>query len=413
MSGYEHRVKTSEVPTRILPPRRISAGIPVVFGTAPIEELTDKPINEPRIIHTYDDFVKTFGWSDDWDKYTLCEFAYSHFAMFGMAPIVFINVYDPAVHTSGDPAVADPTQVTSADIIGGIDAGTGAKEGLELVADVFPQFRLVPGLIVAPKWSEDPAVAIVMAAKASKINNLFNAMAVVDIPDTTVTKYTDVPAYKNDNSLTDPFMITCWGKPCLGDRNFHGSTILAGTICHTDADNDDVPYVSPSNKRNYCNGAKVNGKDLKLGLLEAEYLNGQGVVVPFNFDGGWKMFGNRTAAYPSNTDPKDSFIPVRRFFNWHGNTFILTYWNLLDAPLNRRQIETIMDSEQIRLNGFAKREYILGGRIVFQEDENPTTDLMDGISRFHTFMTPPSPNRVIENILEYDPTYISALFGGE
>ncbi|WFS63457.1 phage tail sheath family protein [Pseudodesulfovibrio thermohalotolerans] len=409
---YEHRVKTSEVPTQILPPRRISAGVPVVIGTAPVEDLADKPVNEPRVIYSYSEFVATFGWSDDWDKYTLCEFAYSHFALFGVAPIVCINVYDPASHQSGDPAAGDPTQVVSADIIGGIDADTGARTGLELVADVFPRYRLVPGQIVAPKWSEDPSVAIVMEAKAERINGLFNAMAVIDIPDGTVTRYTDVPAYKEANNLTGKRMIDCWGKPYMGDMVFHGSTMLAGRICLTDADHDDVPYVSPSNKRIKATGAKVNGRDLYLGLEEAEYLNGQGVVLFFNFDGGWKAWGNRTAAYPSVTDPKDAFIPIRRFFNWHGNTFILTYWQLLDNPLNRRQIETIMDSEQIRLNGFTSREYILGGRIAFLEDENPTTDLMDGISRFHTYMTPPSPNRVIENILEYDATYVSALFGG-
>jgi len=407
---YDHRVKTSEVPTQFLPPRRISAGTPVLVGTAPVEDLTVKPVNELVLCYSYAEFVAQLGWSDDWTKYTLCEFAYAHFALFGMAPIVFINVYDPATHKTGE--VADPAVVASVDIIGGIDAGTGAKSGLELVADVFPRFGLVPGQIVAPGWSDDPAVGIVMEAKATGINGLFNAMAIIDIPDGTVTKYTDVATYKETNNLTGAHMIVGWGKPYLGDMAFHASTQIAGRICLTDADHDDVPYVSPSNKRLMTTGAKVNGKDIYLGLEQAEYLNGQGVVVPFNFNGGWKLFGNRTAAYPSVTDPKDAFIPIRRFFNWHGNTFILTYWQLLDAPLNRRQVETIVDSEQIRLNGFTQREYVLGGRIAFLEDENPTTDVMDGISRFHTYMTPPSPNRVIENILEYDASYISALFGG-
>ena len=36
---------------------------------------------------------------------------------------------------------------------------------------------------------------------------------------------------------------------------------------------------------------------------------------------------------------------------------------------------------------------------------------MDGVIRFHTWMTPPSPARQIENILEYDPSYIQTLFG--
>ncbi|MGE4424781.1 MAG: phage tail sheath family protein [Pseudodesulfovibrio sp.] len=400
------------MPTSILPAVNVNAGVPVVFGTAPIEGLEDQPVNELKLIYTYTEFVETFGWSDDWEKYTLCEFAYSHFALFRVAPVVFVNVYDPATHTSGDPATADPTQVSSADIIGGVDADTLSKTGLELVSDVYPTFQIVPGQIVAPGWSEIPGVAIVMAAKAQGINGLFNCHAICDIPDGTVTRYSDVPAYKVANSLTDPYMLTPWGRLYVGDMVFHCSSSLAGRICLTDSLNNDVPYVSPSNKSALCSGCRVNGKDIRLGLEQAEYLNGQGVVIPFNFNSGWKIWGNRTAAYPTTTDPKDAFIPIRRFFNWHGNTFILTYWQLLDNPLNRRQVQTIVDSENIRLNGFTKREYILGGRMAFLESENPTTDLMDGISRFHTYMTPPSPNRVIENILEYDATYVSALFGG-
>ena len=55
-------------------------------------------------------------------------------------------------------------------------------------------------------------------------------------------------------------------------------------------------------------------------------------------------------------------------------------------------------------------EIILGGRIEFLEDENPITDLMDGILKFHTYLTPPSPAKEIINTLEYDPNYLSNLF---
>ena len=97
-------------------------------------------------------------------------------------------------------------------------------------------------------------------------------------------------------------------------------------------------------------------------------------------------------------------------FCWVGNTFILTFWQRLDFPLNRRQIDTVMSSAGIWLNGLTARQYILGGRIEFLAAENPMLDLMDGISRFHVFFTPPTPNREIEFILEYDPQYIQTLF---
>ena len=52
----------------------------------------------------------------------------------------------------------DPSKVTAEDVIGGIDGSTGKKKGLELVDDVFPRFRLVPGLVCAPGFSQDPTV---------------------------------------------------------------------------------------------------------------------------------------------------------------------------------------------------------------------------------------------------------------
>lgn len=127
--------------------------------------------------------------------------------------------------------------------------------------------------------------------------------------------------------------------------------------------------------------------------------------------GGWKCWGNRTACYPSNTDPKDAFICIRRMFNWHAQTFIQTYWAKVDKPINKRLIQTIVDSENMRLNGLTGQGVILGGRIEFREDENPTTNLMDGIIKFHTYLTPPAPAREIENVLEYDPAYFETLFG--
>ena len=184
-----------------------------------------------------------------------------------------------------------------------------------------------------------------------------------------------------------------------------------GLIGKVDGDNDGTPYVSPSNKNlQMTSTILADGKEVWLGPENAAYLNGQGVVTALNFMNGWVCWGNRMACYPGNTDVKDSFIPVRRMFNWVGNTLVQTFWQRVDAPLNRRQVDTIVDSANIWLNGLAARQYILGGRVEFLESENPTTDLMDSIARFHVYITPPSPNREIDFILEYDVNYLSTLF---
>ena len=90
--AYRHGVYISEVPTSIIPPVRTSSGMPVVFGTAPVNLATDPAAaNAPKLCYTYAEAVAQFGYSDDWESYTLCEFIKSHFALFNVAPVVLVT----------------------------------------------------------------------------------------------------------------------------------------------------------------------------------------------------------------------------------------------------------------------------------------------------------------------------------
>ena len=494
--AFRHGVYTSEVPTSLISPVQGEAGLPVIVGTAPIHLASDEDamqnVNKPKLIYSYEEAVKQFGFSRDWEKYTLCEFIYSQFALYGMSPCVLINVLDPSKHKETvsereyelvdgevnlgtEVLISDssfeaanievddedseetktiyvrdtdysvvydengsailtaliggtligkskvyltftkmkPESVSSYDIIGGIDADTGDYSGFELVNSVFPKFRLVPGLLGSPKWSEKPEVAAVMRAKAENINGIFTGQAVVDIPSDSAGAdvYTEAPEWKNRNNYMSEHQIVCWPKVKLGDDVFHLSTQLIGLMNSIDNDNDAVPYESPSNHLLQMN-ACVNsaGKEINLGLEQANYLNGQGIITALNWIGGWRAWGNRTGVYPSNTDAKDCFISVRRMFDWIRNDFIQMFWQEVDAPVTARLIRTIVNSYNVRLNGLQAREMIIGGRIEFLSSENPMTDLLSGILRFHIYFTPPIPAEQIVGIFEFDPDYLETLF---
>ena len=482
--AFRHGVYTEEVATSLLSPTQTNAGLPVIVGTAPIHLASDENslsnVNVPQLIYRYSEAVNLFGFSKDWENYTLCEFIYSQFALYGMCPCVLINVLDPAKHKEtvnltdfdiengeanlgqgvliakgltfesgatytkekdyslgydddgnailsvikgGKLASAtkikvgftrlNPSLVTPSDIIGGIDAVTNDRTGLELINSVFPKFRLIPGLIGSPKWSEYPAVAAVMRAKAENINGVFHAMAVVDIPSDSsgADVYTEAAEWKNNNNYVSEHQIICWPKVKLGDDIFHLSTQIIGLINSVDSENEDTPYVSPSNHLLQMN-ACINsaGKEIYLGLEEANLLNGEGIVTALNWSGGWRAWGNRTGAYPFNTDVKDCFIAVKRMFDWIQNDFITTFWQEVDAPMTVRLIRRIVNSYNVRLNGLAAREMILGGRIDFLQSENPVTDLLGGITRFHLHYSPPVPGEEIVGIVEFDPEYMQTLF---
>lgn len=479
--AYKHGIYGSEVANSLVPMTTIAAGLPVVFGTAPVHLATNPAAaNSLVLCSEYKEAVTQLGYSADWENYTLCEFMKSQFVLFNMAPVVFVNVLDISKHkksvaaadvnltdgtimlsvpviastlkvklAAADEAalvlnadytaahdsdgnliitplvtgkasaatklnlaydVVDPTMVTKNDVIGGVDLVTGAYKGLELVNMVYSKLKLIPGIILAPKWSSDSGVAAVMRAKQTNIDGHFEAISLCDIDTTAVVKYSDCVAWKEQNNHSDPREILLWPMLGLSGEKYHLSTQTAGVICKTDAANDDIPYVSPSNKALQCDSMILaNGTEVEMGTSAGTYLNGCGIVTAANY-GGWKLWGNRTTAYPDTTDVKDSMIPIRRMFNWVNNTLITTFWSKIDDPMNKAFIKTIMDSANIWLNGLAKRGVILGGRIEFREDENTTTDLMDGIIRFHVYLTPPSPARDIEFVQEYDPDYISTLF---
>ena len=155
-----------------------------------------------------------------------------------------------------------------------------------------------------------------------------------------------------------------------------------------------------------------DGTEVVLDELQANLLNGQGIITAIN-DSGWKSWGNNTACYPANTDPKDRWFCCRRFFSWWGNSFIRTYKQKVDDNGSYRLIESVVDSENIRGNSYVPSK-CAGARIEFSEDENPVTDILNGKIQFHQYLAPYTPAEDILNVLEFDPTMLSAaLSGGE
>lgn len=305
----------------------------------------------------------------------------------------------------------DPSKVMPADVVGGVDVN-GVASGLELVDQLFPMFRRVPANILAPKYSSDPAVAASMKAKANSITGLFKCQALIDVPTDTVIEYSKVAKWKEDNNITDPHQQVYWPMVSLSGVKYHLSTQAAAVMATTDSDNGDTPHKSPSNEAVQADSAVlIDGTEIYLQPNQAaEQLNGLGINTVLNFVGGWKAWGNNTAAYPGVTDVKDRWIAVRRMFNWVGNTIILTLWQELDDPTDRKQIDQITDTINLWLNSLQGTGAILGGRIEFRPEDNPTIELLNGKSKFRVFIAPPIPNEEIEVVLEYDPSYFDTLF---
>lgn len=303
----------------------------------------------------------------------------------------------------------DASKVTDADIIGGVDIATGKTTGIELIESVHPTFGVIPGTLIAPKFSLSSDVTAALVAKAKKVSGIFPAIAISDIDTAECKTYTAAVEKKNNLNMASEYLITCYPKIKNGDDIYYMSTHLAALMNQVDNDNGGIPYVSPSNKALQMDAAVLeDGTEIFLTRDQANLLNQNGIVTALSFS-GWKAWGNYTTIYPASNDVKDVYIPVRRMFNFLTNRFLTNYIAKLDMPVTRRLVDSILNSANIYLNGLVTKGCLLGGRLEFATDENTVTDLMNGSLTFHLYITPPIPAQTIVFTLEYDVNYVSSL----
>ena len=484
----KHGIFIYEEATALTAPKEASQAL-VVIGCAPVNMVDEPIVNTPVLALSAREAMQNLGYSKDFASYGLCAAMNITANLYPVAPVVYINVLDPAVHKkalpettvavsdlqavvksegilktglvvkytqtaegestdvtaevgtdytlefdsdgylvvtliSGRPIAEsasikvsgcqlDPSAVTKDTIIGSVNVNTGAETGMEVIRQIYPKLGIVSGILCAPYWSQVPEVGIALSAKAANINGVFKAMAFVDVDTTLAKKYTDVKTVKENSGFTSEFTVPCWPQVQVGETRYPYSIVAAARTIYQDADNGDIPSRSPSNITLTITGTCLSdGTEIPLDQDQATTVGEYGVMTAVNLN-GFKMWGNHTGAYPSSGDAKDIWISVRRMFNWQGNTFILTYFDQVDDPMDPRLIENIVDSENIRCGAYAP-DYWAGASIEYLEADNPETDILAGRITFRQHIAPYTPAETINNILNYDTGLVrAALLGGE
>ncbi len=478
---YYHGVRVLEEGTDLAAPINGSVGLQVVVGTAPVN-LADNPnaaVNVPVICYSFQEAKSKLGYSEDFENYTLCQSIYASFLTYGVAPVVFINVLDPAIHkkdnaakeygvvndqvtieergilkdsvkvsvgenelvvntdyllsfnTEGylvitmvsdqaagaekvnvESASIDPLAVTKEDIIGGYDAKTGKESGLEVLRQVYPYTGMAAAFLLAPGWSHDPEVGAVMISKCECINGVFMAECLLDLDTSKTRLYTDAPRVKEESGYQDKHAIALWPMVQVGEKKLYYSAMFGAMAQYTDASNDNVPSLYLSNKLIYVDNAVLaGGAKVFMDREQANTLNGAGIVTLVS-EGGWRSWGNNTSIFPEVKDTKDRWIACRRMFTWVSNSLITIYHDRVDSPANFRLIESICDSENIRLNSYVSDGKLAGGRIVYNEDENTVENILTGQVIFHIYMAVFTPAEDIVFILKFDPDLLTQSLSG-
>lgn len=97
---YMHGIRIQENQTSVPTPVVSEAGVPVIFGTAPVNLAKDpgNAVNRLFLCNTFAEAVGSLGYSEDYANYTLCQAMDAFFKAFGIGPVVLCNVLDPESH---------------------------------------------------------------------------------------------------------------------------------------------------------------------------------------------------------------------------------------------------------------------------------------------------------------------------
>ena len=341
---YQHGITITEVNGSDVGALQSTAGIHVIIGKAPVNLAADPyaVTNTPTLVRSFDEAQSLFGYSEDFANYNICEAMYTYFKLVRVAPVIFINVLNPRTHKTevtetvtvansqatlsasgilldtitavsgendlviGTDYIAafdsdgkvvlsalsnkvgatisvtaqkiNPEAVTDADIVGGFNATTGVMTGIELVRSVYPKFGRFASVLIAPGITS-AVVAAALQAKTIDVNGTFSAETIIDISENTAVP-ANVKAAKDTAAIISPHAIAVWPKAKVGQRVISMSAVLGAVLAFYDAENDDVPCLTPSNKTIGLSGiCNASGAEIYVDQATANALNGFGIVT--------------------------------------------------------------------------------------------------------------------------------------
>lgn len=163
--AYNHGVYNQEQETSLTTPRQGTAGLQVIFGTAPIHLAEDPAaaVNKPVVCYSFAECQKAMGYSDNFKDFTLCQSMDACFRVFNVAPIILVNVLDP-----GKESHTTKNAEESCDVEAGAVAYNKQFVLLDTIVVKNNDATLVAGSDYVATHAEDGTVLITILSEAAK-----------------------------------------------------------------------------------------------------------------------------------------------------------------------------------------------------------------------------------------------------
>jgi len=308
----------------------------------------------------------------------------------------------------------DATTVTANQIIGGVDSTSNIRTGLALFDLTYTTFGFTPKIFVSPFYSQLSAVATQLSLLADK----FRAVYLQDAPLGTslgnVIKGRGNSTINFNTASRRAMLLYPFGKSydkaAGADALYPYSAFMAALIAWND--NENGYWTSPSSKPLPI----VTGMEVPVSFqindagCEANRLNAVGVTtIVSGYGTGFKSFGNRSAAWPTDTDPRN-FISLQRLDDVITESMELAVASDLDKPITSAFIRTMLAKGNTLMANLIRQGAIQpGSKVVYNKADNPADQLAKGHIVFtRIYMGAPPAERVtFNNVL--DITLLSKL----
>lgn len=288
--------------------------------------------------------------------------------------------------------------ITDAEIEGSYDSATGTRTGLTLFDACYPIYGFRPKILIAPRFSS-LAVKSALATYASS----YRGFAYVDAPAD--TKYSAALAlrgtdgiwaashyrtkllypyvYDND-SVAHPFSIYAAANRIVIDS----TNILSGGGWWVSSSNHAIDGISGLV---YPLTASINDSTCEVNML-----NAAGITTVYNNQGSdFREWGNRSSAYPSNTDVL-TFECSQRARDIIDESIELAMMPYIDKPIIQAFIDNVLLTVNSYLNTLiGKGACLEGSKCIYEAAKNSAEELAKGHIVFTTdYLTPTPAERI-------------------
>lgn len=301
----------------------------------------------------------------------------------------------PGATVKADFSHADASLITAADIIGAVNAA-GQRSGLKAFADSYNLFGFFPKLFIAPGFSTLNAVSVELIAAATQMGGV----AYIDAPIGTTPAQAIAgrgPAgVINFNTSSDRVRL-CYPHVKVYDAATDGTRLQPLSIraagLRAKVDLDKGYWWSSSNQEligvlglERSLTARVDDANSEVNLL-----NESGITTVFNsFGTGLRLWGNRTAAWPTVTHMRN-FENVRRTKDIVDESIRYSSLQFVDMPISNALIDSITESVNLFMRKLIGDGALLGGECWYDPARNPQTELELGHLLFNYKLTVPPP----------------------